>query len=222
MRFKIEEVLREKRKTVSIRVTDSGAVVLKVPCFFSRDDVEKILESHRKWIDKTVKRVLEQRNFRKSFVGGELFFFFGEEYPLVISDSVGKRIVLENGKLFLGSEFLSIGRELFVDFYKTELRKVISDKISFYSEIYNFKVNGFKITRAEKRWGSCSFKNSLSFSFRLGMAPLSVVEYVVVHELAHTLVKNHSKEFWRVVEKVLPDYIIRRRWLRDYGYRLII
>ena len=67
--------------------------------------------------------------------------------------------------------------------------------------------------------GSCSERNRLAFSFRLIMAPPEVIDYVVVHELAHILQKNHSSKFWDLVLEVLPDYRMHRRWLRDNEYR---
>ncbi|MCS7122892.1 MAG: M48 family metallopeptidase, partial [Candidatus Micrarchaeota archaeon] len=87
---------------------------------------------------------------------------------------------------------------------------------------YNFRYNRVRITNARRRWGSCSSSNNLNFSWRLIMAPLEVIDYVVVHELVHTRIKNHSKAFWRMVEAVMPDYDRQRRWLRENGHMLKI
>ena len=77
-----------------------------------------------------------------------------------------------------------------------------------------------KFNNAQKRWASCSPKNNLNFSWRLIMAPIGVVDYVVVHELVHLEEKNHSKEFWRKVKVLLPQYERYERWLKKYGYLL--
>ena len=79
-----------------------------------------------------------------------------------------------------------------------------------------------KITSAEKRWGSCSGDDNLSFSFRLIMAPPDIIDYVIVHELMHIKEKNHSPKFWKLVEAVMPEYKIHRRWLKDNHHKFIL
>lgn len=91
-----------------------------------------------------------------------------------------------------------------------ELRKkateIIPKRVEYYSNIMGVKPTGIKITSAMSRWGSCSSKNSICFSYRLMLKPMDVIDYVVVHELAHIRVKNHSKAFYQEVEKFMPDY----------------
>ena len=83
----------------------------------------------------------------------------------------------------------------------------------------NGKAARIRITGARTRWGSCAGER-LNFTYRLAMAPLEVIDYVIVHELVHIEVKNHSKTFWKRVEKIMPGYKRRRRWLKENGYSL--
>lgn len=94
--------------------------------------------------------------------------------------------------------------------------------IEKYSRLYPFKVNQVRITSARTRWGSCSGKNNLNFTYRLAMAPLNVIEYVVVHELAHLKHRNHSKAFWNEVGMIKPDYRKDRDWLKKNGFHLTL
>lgn len=96
---------------------------------------------------------------------------------------------------------------------KQRAAEIIPSRVEYYSNIMGLKPTGVKITSAMTRWGSCSFKNSLCFSYRLMLYPLEAIDYVVVHELAHIKVKNHSKDFYQVVEKYMPDYKDRKKML---------
>ena len=91
---------------------------------------------------------------------------------------------------------------------------IIPERVNYYSNIMGLKPTGVKITSAQKRWGSCSGKNSLCFSYMLMLYPAEAIDYVVVHELAHIRYHNHSKEFYRLIEKYMPDYKSRIKLLR--------
>lgn len=97
---------------------------------------------------------------------------------------------------------------------KSRAKDIIPERVEYYSNIMGLKPSGVKITSAQKRFGSCSGKNSLCFSYILMQYPMEAVDYVVVHELAHIVHKNHSKEFYRLIEKYLPDYKLREKMLK--------
>ncbi len=101
-----------------------------------------------------------------------------------------------------------------------ELRKkakvYLKGRLDYYSSVMGLKYTGLKITSAQHRYGSCSPKNSICFSFRLMLYPQEAIDYVVVHELAHIKIKNHSKSFYALVEKYLPDYKLREKILKSY------
>ena len=97
---------------------------------------------------------------------------------------------------------------------KSKAQKIIPEKVSHYAEIMGLKPTGVKITSAQKRFGSCNGKNSLCFSYILMQYPESAIDYVVVHELAHIVHKNHSRDFYALVESYLPDYKQRQMLLK--------
>ena len=94
-------------------------------------------------------------------------------------------------------------------------KNVLPDKVAYYAEIMGLKYGRITITSAKHRFGSCSSKGNLSFSYRLMMYPEAAIDYVVVHELAHIVEMNHSKAFYAVIEKVLPDYKERIKLLKN-------
>ena len=104
---------------------------------------------------------------------------------------------------------------------KEKAQEIIFSKVEYYSKLMGLKPTSVKITSAKTRFGSCSAKNSLCFSYMLVFYPDAAVDYVVVHELCHLLEMNHSSRFWALVEKTIPDYKESRRWLRTQGKDLI-
>jgi hypothetical protein len=94
------------------------------------------------------------------------------------------------------------------------------ERVAYYSRQLSLFQEGIKITSAHYRYGSCSSKNRLSFTWRLVMAPLAVIDYIIIHELIHIKVKNHSKAFWDSVGTVMPDFRTHKRWLKENGHSL--
>ncbi|PIR20713.1 MAG: metal-dependent hydrolase [Deltaproteobacteria bacterium CG11_big_fil_rev_8_21_14_0_20_47_16] len=104
--------------------------------------------------------------------------------------------------------------------YKKQALQIIASRVRFYAIHIGVSPKVVKVNNAQRRWGSCSHRGSLNFSYRLIFAPLPVLDYVVVHELAHMKHLNHSQAFWAVVATILPDYKKHHRWLKQNGHRL--
>ena len=103
--------------------------------------------------------------------------------------------------------------------YRLVAKSLLTNKVIDYSKRMNVVPTAVKINGAKTRWGSCSSINSINFSWRLVMADVDVIDYVVVHELAHTRYHDHSPEFWRFVERMFPEYDAQRRWLKKNSFR---
>ena len=140
--------------------------------------------------------------------------FLGNNYKLEISKEE-QQVVLKNGKLILPETELSIAGEKIIQWYKHEAKKVIQERVEYYSQLTGLKYNSLRITDAKRRWGSCGPKGTLNFTWRLVMAPLSVIDYVVAHELSHIEFADHSKDFWIRVRTIMPDFEKQRKWLEE-------
>lgn len=211
--IKIDKIIRSKRKTISLSVTPEAALVVRAPRRVSPEYIKNLIFKKRFWILKKKKQVLDRGPSRaKEFIEGEEFFYLGRKYALKISET-GEIGFTDH--LSFPAKYLSRARRKMVLWYMERTREIVFERVRHYSEITDWKLNSISVTRALKRWGSCSFKNTLNFSFKLAMVPPEVIDYIVVHELAHIPEKNHSANFWNKVEAVLPDYRARRKWLRE-------
>lgn len=101
--------------------------------------------------------------------------------------------------------------------YRERARRVLKERTAYFAGIMGVTYQAVRLSSAKTRWGSCSGAGSLNFHWKLILMPPEVLDYVVVHELAHRMEMNHSKRFWEQVERVLPDYRERRRWLKENG-----
>jgi predicted metal-dependent hydrolase len=180
------------------------------------------VEQHRAWIEK------KQTQIRsavvtppKQYAPGELFMFLGKSYPLKIVKRQKEDLVLE-GSFKLAETASERAKIVFEDWYREQAKKILQERVDFYAKQYGFHYQEIKITSAKTRWGSCSSRGSLNFSWRLIQAPLEQVDYVVVHELVHIVHHNHSKRFWKKLERIMPDFKPRKTWLRKNGQHLMI
>jgi len=107
-------------------------------------------------------------------------------------------------------------------FYITSCKKIVGERIKIYRQLLRVKPKIIEVVDSNKQWGSCNTKKELTFNYRLVMAPLEIIDYVVVHELCHLLHMNHDRSFWRRVGSVLPDYKKRQEFLNLYGYALTL
>ncbi len=103
------------------------------------------------------------------------------------------------------------------DALKKQARAILPDRVAYYADQHDLSYNAIRITSARTRWGSCSSQRNLNFSYRLMQTPEFVQDYVVVHELAHLVHMNHSKQFWKQVEHMYPEYREAEKWLKQHG-----
>ena len=98
---------------------------------------------------------------------------------------------------------------------------LVSQRVAHFASVMGVTWGRISVRTQHTRWGSCSSKGNLNFNLLLGLAPPEFLDYVVVHELCHRKVMNHSPQFWAEVERILPDYALHRQWLREHGSRLM-
>ncbi len=147
-----------------------------------------------------------------------------KQYSVVVSP---KRFIKD--KVVIGSNSITIfqaedsrkhPKTIFEDWLKEYSRKIITDRTKMLAKENNFEFKKISIREQSTRWGSCSSEKNLNFNWKLILGPQKVLDYVIVHELSHTVEMNHSKAFWLVVQKVMPDYLTYRNWLRVNGNSL--
>jgi predicted metal-dependent hydrolase len=216
---------RKRRKTISLHIKEDGRIVIYVPYHTAQGEIEGFIKEKESWIVKKLsEKEKQRREAEKTFLPGEKFLYLGESYPLRIGGSNNDKspLKLSFGNFMLHKNHLEEARNLFVRWYKKEAKEKIEGRVHYFSDRLQLFPKGLKITSPGYRWGSCSGDSRLSFNWRIIMAPLGVIDYVLVHELVHIREKNHSRRFWTYLETILPDYREHRLWLKENGHTLCL
>lgn len=221
--IKIDKIIRTKRRSIALIIQQDGSLLVRAPIRASDRTIRAFVEKKAGWIQSKqalVKSVYPQA-VEKKYVNGESFWYLGILYPLEIVDRANQPIEFHE-RFLLDRSVLPKAQWYFTQWYKEQAFQIISERVREYADKNGFIYRQVKITSAQRRWGSCSAKGSLCFSWRLVMAPLHVIDYVVVHELAHLKEKNHGKTFWAKVCALMPDYKQKIEWLKINGHVLSI
>jgi len=214
-------VIRSRRKTIAMEITREGKIIVRAPLRLARREVADFVDRHRAWVDRKLAEAGARERCLKpgGFGPGEIFYYLGEPHRLRLIEG-GGYLRRENGEFLLGADLARRAAAVFRTWYRARAREVLEDRVERLARRMGLTVRAVRITDARQRWGSCSASGTLNFAWRLVMAPPGVIDYVVVHELAHLVELNHSRLFWDCVARVLPDHRSRRRWLREHEHLL--
>ncbi|MEG2295228.1 MAG: SprT family zinc-dependent metalloprotease [Oscillospiraceae bacterium] len=216
-------LIRSKRKTVSLRITKEGRLEVRAPLKLSKATIEQLIESKQKWITDHLAVTIIQNQQKAGFSLSyeSMLVYRGQEYPIQ---------AVNHKQAYFDGEFFSLPYNLdkvtlkntIISIYKKLAKEYIATRVLYYAHQMGVMPTGIKINSAKTRWGSCSGKNSLNFSWLLILAPDTVIDYVIVHELAHIKEHNHSAKFWGFVEYTLADYKVGQEGLKVLQSKLIL
>ena len=164
--------------------------------------------------------MISKADYIKEYIDGESFYYLGKVYKLI--HVKGQRDIALSEKLEIPDCDREQKRKLLFKWYKSRAAIIYEERTNSYAKSMQLYPSQIKISIANKRWGSCSGKNNINLSWRLIMAPIEVLDYVIIHELAHIKYKNHSKDFWNLVAVYDKKYRQHRKWLRENGYKLVV
>jgi predicted metal-dependent hydrolase len=219
----VDKIIRSQRKSISIEVKKDGLVILRAPLKASEKQINDAIAKYSSWITKKKELVNEQisKIASKEYVDGEKFLFLGNWHELKIADNSKNAFRFDGKDFYIDSAYLIHSKQIFENFYRISAKKIIPPRVAEFARIIEVDFNRIRITAADTRWGSCSGKRNLNFSWKLIMAPTKVIDYVIVHEIAHLFEMNHSKRFWDIVEKLFPDYKVYRTWLKENAHQMV-
>ncbi|WP_188540640.1 M48 family metallopeptidase [Paenibacillus segetis] len=195
-----------KRKKISLHIDGFGIITVKVPKGTSEEMINNAVERHGKLILEKLQMIAKAREIPqpREYQDEGKFLYLGKEYSL--------HELIELGDL--NEEELKIKLK---KFYFSSCKKVIGERITQYQTALRVKPKSFDIVESRTKWGSCSSDKKLTFNYRLAMAPIEVIDYVIIHELCHLHHMNHDRSFWRLVGSMMPDYKEKEAYLARYG-----
>ena len=212
---------RLSRRSISLHILESGALEVRAPRYIPEFIIRQFVASKQDWINKTKIKLSSLPTSRKpTYKEGDIFRMGGVAYALHITD--GNAIVLTQKRLFFPKKFLARPRYHMEVFCRKFAKQFLTKRLEFYAEKMGVKYKRISIRDTTSRWGSCSSTGTISFSYRLILAELVIIDYVVAHELAHVTHHHHKPAFWAHLSRFYPEYISAKTWLRREGHTLKI
>lgn len=213
-RVKIDELIRTRRKTLGLTVTADARLIVRAPKRLSMAYIERFIREKTPWILNKQAQMRNRPQAAHTYADGDVFFLLGEAVELRYDASV-RRVTLAGNLLLLPIKEQARAKELLEVWYRAYARSVFADRIEYYAPLMRVQPGALRVSGAKGRWGSCGAGGSINLVWRLVMAPIEAVDYVVVHELAHIKRRDHSPLFWQEVERILPAYVEQKRWLKQ-------
>ena len=209
------------RKTISIIVERDRSLLVCAPKGMSEEEIHKLIDKKKLWIYEKVRHPQKYPPVpaKKEFVTGETILYLGRNYRLEITDKDFEDIQFDS-RFYVSSRQKSHASELFQAWYMERAQEKFLPRIRHFAEVMGVAYNRLLISDLKYRWASCTPKNNLNFNWRIIKGPMYVVDYLIVHELAHLLEPNHTQKFWNIIAVQIPDYEKPKKWLKDFGHRL--
>lgn len=225
--YSIEE--RPRRQHPAIQIDAARKVTVLIPQGFDLRQVEALLHRKARWLLKHWTAPPSQPTVpAKDFVSGEGFLLHGHPLRLKVqrNDATEPNILLEGRKLLVtipsipANQQSILVREILAQWYVQQAQKLFPERIAHYVPMVGARPTRIKIAKYKSRWGFCREDGLIALNWRIIQAPLSVIDYVIVHELTHRRYPHHRQTFWNAVRVIVPDFGVRKQWLRDHGAEL--
>jgi predicted metal-dependent hydrolase len=211
-----------RRGTVAVAVEPTGEVLLTAPASTPVERLDRVVADKARWIVARRRKVqaLALPPLRREFVSGETFHYLGRQHRLLVRSGKA-RVRLHRGRIEVqvpdGPGRAERVRALLVGWYRAQAERRLPDRVERWSKKVGVIAPRTLVRQQQKRWGSCDASGTLRFNWRVIQAQLSLVDYVVVHELVHLRHRHHTSAYWASLGTVMPDYERRRSLLRGVG-----
>jgi predicted metal-dependent hydrolase len=217
------------RMTTDIVIERDGVVTVRPPARMTPEQIDQTVLSKRMWIYRSLAewRELNGGRVNREWVSGESFMYLGSSYRLELVAEQDEPLKLKDGRFcLLKSVVTDLGTDgaskAFAAFYADKGQPRLARRVAYFAPKVGVTAGRVEVKDLGYRWASCLKDGDLHFHWKCLMAPLTIIDYIVVHELCHLLHRDHSAGFWNEVDKVLPDYLERKEWLRSRGAGLDI
>ena len=211
------ELVRSNRKTISLRITDEGTVLVRAPKRCPRSYIDSFVRSKEDWIQSHRAQVQAALAARQDFRlhGGDMLLFCGREYRVQLTEERRGSLDMEAGTITLPNVPVRELAPMVERLYRRGGLPWVTERLTYWAERMNVTFGKVNLSSAVRRWASCSANGNIHVSWLLLFAPPDAIDYVLVHELCHRVEFNHSPAFWRLVAQYQPDYAAQKIVLKQ-------
>lgn len=218
------KVIKQKRKSMSINISEDLEVIIKVPYYATDKEIIEVTNRYSEWIDKAKKEKTRRMSYKDWIGKGELTYL-GENKKIRLIESRNDKSCIKciEGSFIIETPEVNneqVIKSLMEAYWRKEAKKLFTELTELYCKKLDCQYEKITIRKQKTRWGSCSNKGNISYNIKLMGAPPQVIEYIVLHEVTHLLHFNHSNSFWRTIEEVMPEYKKHQEYLKTKGMYL--
>lgn len=215
------DIVFSQRKKLTITVERDRSIKVHAPEGTSAEKIQAIVESKKLWIYEKTRHKQKYDPLPhapgKELVTGESLPYLGKSYRIELVDTYGE---IQFTQKFLVSRSAIGNKQVFQDWYQEKAKEKILPRVLNHAKNLGVTYKEAKIGDSKLRWGSCTPTDNVIFNWRLIKAPIFVIDYVIVHELAHLLESNHTPRFWNIVKAQIADMEKAKDWLKAHGAEL--
>ena len=208
---------RKAIKHARIKVSENGDVRILIPNTFSDEDVSALLIKKKNWIEK---QIAFFKSKKKIELGRNQLLLFGNRYSYFYDETYKYKVIVDHNFKTIRTRKDLLDLDVQTKWYKNLAKKYLIERIEQLSSKLNFSYNSIYIRDQKTKLGNCSCNANISLNWRLIKAPEMVIDYIIIHELVHTKIMNHSTKFWTLLKSLYPDYKSAINWLDKYGNSL--
>ena len=214
-------IVYSQRKTIGLFVERDRSIVVRAPVGASDEAIRQAVEAKKLWLYEKVNHSQKYppQPARKEFVTGETLMYLGRFYRLEVTEDDQPGVRFHN-RFYISRRQQAVAGRLLREWYMARAGEKLTPKIRQFAAAMGVAYERIMISDLRMRWASCTPKNNLNFNWRIVKAPAFVIDYLIVHELAHLLEPNHTAQFWNIIAVQVPHYMLAREWLREHGASL--
>jgi predicted metal-dependent hydrolase len=210
-------LIQKEVKHARLRVSEDGCIRVIIPTTFSQDDLDSLIKKKQHWVDKHLKffNGMSKINLQRNQL-----LLYGNRYSYFYDSKYEHKVTIDHKHNSIKSKRNLLDKTLQQKWYTDVAKKYLTNRTQELAEKLHFEYNKLYIRNQRKKWGNCSKEKNISLNWRLVKAPMFVIDYLIVHELLHTVVMNHTHKFWTMLKSYYPDYKDAINWLDKYGNNL--
>lgn len=218
MTIKPKEIIRTNRKSLALTINEKGELIVHAPKDMPLYDIVSFIEKKSDWIEKKTNNIENILSKNKSIVEYDEIFFLGKRYKVVETKGIEEPYLTESSILIGFCKSQAKRQKELMNWYLQNTEDVLMPRIQKLVTFMKQRYNSIKIINSKAKWGMCDSKRNLYFNWKLLMLSPEIIDYIIIHEIAHLIELNHSKKFWEIVGAVIPNYKKKKEVVNKCGF----
>lgn len=212
-------IVRTHRRSLCLTITKNGELIVRAPKKMNMNNILSYIKEKEHWIISKQKEIENKLSINRDIINFEKVYFLGKKYKLIRYNGI-KKIELSEEQLLVPN---IADEQLFPKMKRWYIKlaeKILKERLEYFANIMQIDYASVSICNNKTRWGSCDNLRNIKLNFRLVMLPHKTIDFVLIHELAHIIEFNHSKDFYKIIQTIMPTYKLQQKILKDNDYLL--